>query len=598
MKHVTRTPYGPAPVNLPAHLQPFEALLPQEPGPARVDALLALSAQPHPLPEQVALAEQARNLASSLNDPARTARAELRLGALLDGPEALALVRAAARRFEELNDAPQELACVTREVELLRDPHGQLTALLRAADLAEQAAQPGTEQALRTGLGTLLRQLNDPEAARAAFTRALELADRQGARTGAAEVLLGLGELALDAHEPQAALEHLRAAGHLTHGEGTAAQARALGGLGRTYLLLGDAARSARFLDAALPLMARHGRPDEHAALLDARADTHATQGEPDAADALLRQSLDLSAQDWPARQGLTLLQLAALDRSRDRAPQAAQTLRWAVQFGLERQHPALVAAAHQALADLAEAQGDAAETAAQLRAWGYAREAHWAAQVADAQRTEQARRDAQEALACRAARRDTLHLLEGTVQDASTRLAAMQIMLERWRSSSMLDTESGAHSRPFGMEVLGLHYSRCVRLRAPLALAIVGIEVQAPPTDGPADLFTSNVLSAVARVLEGQVRAMDTVARFDRFKFMVIFPETATEGAAHPLERVIEQVRTYDWGVPGMQGAVSVGAGLVGRGFVQGVNLLIDAADAEYYRARRQGPNTLSITR
>ena len=90
----------------------------------------------------------------------------------------------------------------------------------------------------------------------------------------------------------------------------------------------------------------------------------------------------------------------------------------------------------------------------------------------------------------------------------------------------------------------------------------------------------------------------MDTVARFDRFKFMVIFPETATEGAAHPLERVIEQIRTYDWGVPGMQDAVSVAVGLVGRGFVQGVNLLIDAADAEQYRARRQGPNSLSVTR
>ena len=117
-------------------------------------------------------------------------------------------------------------------------------------------------------------------------------------------------------------------------------------------------------------------------------------------------------------------------------------------------------------------------------------------------------------------------------MQDASTRLAAMQVMLERWRGTSMLDTESGAHSRPFGLEVLTLHFNRCVRLRAPLSLAVVGVEVHAPPTDGPADLFVSNVLSAVSRVLEGQVRAMDTVARFDRFKFMVIFPETAPDGA------------------------------------------------------------------
>ncbi|WP_418514464.1 hypothetical protein [Deinococcus sp. RM] len=84
-------------MDLPPHLQPFEALLPQEPGPARVDALLALSADPPPLPEQVALAGQARELAASLNDPARTARAELRLGTLQGGPEALEQVRSAAR---------------------------------------------------------------------------------------------------------------------------------------------------------------------------------------------------------------------------------------------------------------------------------------------------------------------------------------------------------------------------------------------------------------------------------------------------------------------------------------------------------------------
>lgn len=585
-------------MDLPPHLQPFEALLPQEPGPARVDALLALSADPHPLPEQVALAGQARELAASLNDPARTARAELRLGTLQGGPEALEQVRSAARRFEQLRDVPQELACAVREAALLDDPLARLPALLRAAALAAETPHPLTELTVQVQLGTLLRDLGSAAQAAAAFTRATELAATHDARAQATGALLGLGELHLDAGDAQAALEPLRAAGHLTHGEGTAAQARALGGLGRAYAAQGDPARAARFLDAALPLAERHGDPALLAGLLDARAATHDAQGQPAEAHALLRRSLTLTEQDSPGAHGRTLLALAAHLAAQGRAAPARETLVWALRFGLDHGQGDLSAAAHLALADLAEAQGDPAETAAQLRAW---------ATSLDAQRRRDAARDAQvqeatyaarEALAQRAARRDTLHLLEGTVQDASTRLAAMQVMLERWRGTSMLDTESGAHSRPFGLEVLTLHFNRCVRLRAPLSLAVVGVEVHAPPTDGPADLFVSNVLSAVSRVLEGQVRAMDTVARFDRFKFMVIFPETAPDGATHPLERVIEQVRTYDWGVPGMQGAVSVGVGLVGRGFVQGVNLLIDAADAEYYRARRQGPNTLSITR
>lgn len=181
-------------MDLPPHLQPFEALLPQEPGPARVDALLALSADPHPLPEQVALAGQARELAASLNDPARTARAELRLGTLQGGPEALEQVRSAARRFEQLRDAPQELACAVREAALLEDPLARLPALLRAAALAAETPHPLTELTVQVQLGTLLRDLGSAAQAAAAFTRATELAATHDARAQATGALLGLGD--------------------------------------------------------------------------------------------------------------------------------------------------------------------------------------------------------------------------------------------------------------------------------------------------------------------------------------------------------------------------------------------------------------------
>ncbi|WP_189068460.1 hypothetical protein [Deinococcus radiotolerans] len=584
-------------MELPPSLQPFEALLPRAPGPQRVDALLDLSAQPHPRAEQVDLAEQARALASSLNDPARTARAELRLALLQEGPEALALVRAAAARFEQLGDVPQELACAAREAELLSDPLEQLVAVLRAAALAEETGQPAQEQALRTRAGLLLRGLHSPGRAHEAFTRALDLADRHDGRAQVAPALLALGELALEAGQPAAALEHLRAAGHLTHGEGSAEQARSLGGLGRAYAASGDPGRAARFLDAALTLTERLDRPDLHAALLDARAAVHDAQGDAPAAHALLRRSLPLTEDDWPDQHGETLLRLAAHAAAQGRAQEAREHLTWALRSGLDRQRPALVARAHLALADLAEAQRDPEETAAQLRAWADAAQRQQDAQARQDRLVEGALRDAQEALASRRARRDTQRLLEHAVQDATTRLAATQLLAERWRNSGMRDAESGAHSREFGLEILNLHYTRCARLKTPLSVAMVGVEVSAPPREGAADLFLNNVMSAVARVLEGQVRSMDTVARFDRFKFLVVFPDTPPQEARHPLDRLIEQIGAYDWGVAELRGAVTVAAGLVGRGFIQGPNLLVDAADAEQYRARRQGPNTLTVT-
>ncbi|GGR95242.1 tetratricopeptide repeat-containing diguanylate cyclase [Deinococcus sedimenti] len=585
-------------LHLPAHLHPFEALLPPQPGPQRVDALLSLSGQPHPLAEQVDLAEQARRLASSLNDAERTARAELRLANLQGGPEVLALVQSAGQRFEYLGLGPEELDCAAREAHLLTEPHARITALARAAALADELGARSEEQALRTELGQWLRRQGSGAHAREAFTRALELADAHDHHAEAVDAMLGLGELHLDAGHPAAALETLRAAAHYTHGEGTAAQARALGGLGRTYAAQGDQDRAVRFLDAALTLAERHGDAELLAPLLDARAAVHDAQGEAPAALRLLKRSLALTEHGWPDQHGETLLRLADHARAQGHASEARQDLIWTVTFALDRGRPDLAARAHLALADLAEAQEDHAEAAAHLRAGLDAQDRAGQQRQRAELRVESALRDAQERLTGRRERRRATQLLDGTVQDASGRLAAMQIMLDRWRSSSMLDAESGAHSRQFGLEVLALHHNRCVRMRAPLALAIVGVDVQAPPGLGPADLFVSTVLSTVARVLEGQVRAMDTVARFDQGKFMVIFPETDADGATHPLRRAIEQVRQYDWGVPELPDPVSLAVGVVERGFVQGVNMLVDAADSEHYRAHRAGPNQLTVMR
>ncbi|UBV42985.1 tetratricopeptide repeat protein [Deinococcus taeanensis] len=582
-------------MDLPAHLQPFESLLPPQPGPERTDALLALSEGPHPLQEQVALAVQARTLAGSLNDPGRVALAELRLAQLLPGDEGLGYAQSAAGRFERLRDLPHELSALEREAQLTAEPAERLPVLLRAASLATEAQLPVRERDLQIAAGLLLRTLGDNTRALEAFTRALALAESTETRVAALEALLGLGELHLEAQRPDEALAPLRTAGHMTHGEGTAAQARALGGLGRIYAAQGDHTRAARFLESAAQLAEAHGTPDLQAQLLTALAAAREATGAPDAARTLLRRSLALTEHSHPAQHGETLLALGAYALRQGQLAEARDGYACAAQYGQEHGLPAVVSRALRERAQLAEMQGDLPGAMALLREWGEALPAALRAAQQQAQQVDLGVQTAREALALRRERQEVYESMSAALEDTSTRLNAMQIMLQRSREVAMTDPDSGAHSLAFGTAVLDLHYSRSVRQRSPLTVAIVGVEVSTGHTEGPTALLLSNVISAVARLLESSVRDMDTVARFDRFKFLVVFPETPPAGAQIALHRLIDRVRTYEWGVGGMSEAVTVGAGLVGRGSVQGTQPLIAAADAEYYRARREGPNTIS---
>jgi len=95
-------------LGLPPALQPYEARLSPERSLARVDGLLQLVTEPHPLQDRVDLALAARDLAALLNDAERQAGANFHLAHLLDSAEGLAAARLAASQYEHLRDPGRE----------------------------------------------------------------------------------------------------------------------------------------------------------------------------------------------------------------------------------------------------------------------------------------------------------------------------------------------------------------------------------------------------------------------------------------------------------------------------------------------------------
>jgi diguanylate cyclase (GGDEF)-like protein len=94
---------------------------------------------------------------------------------------------------------------------------------------------------------------------------------------------------------------------------------------------------------------------------------------------------------------------------------------------------------------------------------------------------------------------------------------------------------------------------------------------------------------------LPAQTRASDIVARYGGEEFVIVLPETNLEGASIKAERIRSLIADFAFDNAAQQplGCVSVSVGVAAfpnHGAEK--QLLIDAADRQLYRAKREGRN------
>ncbi|MFC4639963.1 diguanylate cyclase domain-containing protein [Deinococcus hohokamensis] len=582
---------------VPLGLARFEARLPQVWDARRVDALLALALEDRPREEAAALARHALDLALDLGDEARAARTGLHLSALLEGAAALEAAQAAQTRFEALRDDEGEVESALQQARLQRDGPA-LTAALIAAELAAQAGLSALEARARRWVGDGFMHFGNDAGAIGAYERALVATGTETPRAEDVPMLLSLGALHLRADDPEAAFRAYRAASHLTHREGTIEHTDALGGLGTAYGQQGDVERAFRFLERAAQLAAEHGDHRRHARFLNLMASAQDKLGDAARAASLYQASLDVAVTAGLVdAQANTLLNLAEHEMQHGGAP-AAVGARLAQALALAT--AARLASAQRRAARLltrwAEAQGDLAAALAHQRAWAELDRAANSRRAALREQELAATAQAAQDLAVRRERLAVRQRLDATLAATEERLTELRAEADHWKDAALFDVVSGAHSRRYGLEQLTRDFKRSLRAKSELSLGVVGIELPLSGSEAPAELQVNAVLRTVAELLEQSVRDTDVVARFDQLKFMVIFPETGPVGAQVALRRMIDRVAAFPWDAQGLGAPVSVAVGLSSRGFLQGSQLLLDVADEEYYRARREGPGTLSV--
>jgi diguanylate cyclase (GGDEF)-like protein len=143
---------------------------------------------------------------------------------------------------------------------------------------------------------------------------------------------------------------------------------------------------------------------------------------------------------------------------------------------------------------------------------------------------------------------------------------------------------------------------SRAVRLRQPVALALVDIDHFKLVNDTYGHLVGDRVLKAIAEALTGQSRDYDRVGRFGGEEFVLLLAQTTAPDACTIAERLRGFIASLPIAIddrpdaPTLTITISIGVTALARGDSFELTDLLAAADSAMYAAKQAGRNQVAF--
>lgn len=138
------------------------------------------------------------------------------------------------------------------------------------------------------------------------------------------------------------------------------------------------------------------------------------------------------------------------------------------------------------------------------------------------------------------------------------------------------------------------LEWRRAIRSDTPISIMMIDVDEFKRFNDFYGHQAGDQCLAAIGRALQGGVkRSADFVARYGGEEFVVLLPETATNGAEVVARHLLAAVKalkiTHNQSSAG-QVSVSIGIASLQPHFSDEPGVLLHAADAALYIAKREG--------
>ncbi len=187
--------------------------------------------------------------------------------------------------------------------------------------------------------------------------------------------------------------------------------------------------------------------------------------------------------------------------------------------------------------------------------------------------------------------RSDRFLILKKPFDNIEVKQCAM-VLTERW-SVSRTDVLTGLLNRRAFMGRATVEWSRAKRHNLPLACAVLDLDFFKHVNDEFGHTAGDVVLKLVARQLQSQCRASDSVCRYGGEEFCVLLPHTSEDGAASWAENARQAIAALPVTISGRSVAVTASFGVAGCGEDDDrIESAIECADQALLVAKRSGRN------
>jgi len=180
----------------------------------------------------------------------------------------------------------------------------------------------------------------------------------------------------------------------------------------------------------------------------------------------------------------------------------------------------------------------------------------------------------------------------------ASHSISAIEntLMFEEAKRQSIIDGLTQVYNHGYFQQTLKTEVMRACRYKTPLSLVMMDIDGFKNYNDRFGHRQGDKVLRAVARLLVGNVRGVDIVARYGGDEFALILPQTENIGArlvANRLRKGMGDIAFKgDLNKPVLHLTLSIGvASIDGKKYIN-PSALFEKADNNLFQAKRKGKN------
>jgi diguanylate cyclase (GGDEF)-like protein len=156
-------------------------------------------------------------------------------------------------------------------------------------------------------------------------------------------------------------------------------------------------------------------------------------------------------------------------------------------------------------------------------------------------------------------------------------------------------DTLTGVYNRPYLDQFLGREFDNSTRHKWPLSVAFADLDKFKTINDNFGHQAGDRILQATARMLRGNTRESDLIARYDGEEFVVVLPATDAETARSICERIVMAFRNTGHVIGSDHATVTISVGCATHGtetHFNNVADLVKAADQALYTAKVRGRN------